>query len=624
MKYDISKCNFPEDLKAMTIDDLKSLAFDIRLFLLKKVSKTGGHLASNLGIVELAIAMHYVFDSPKDKFIWDVGHQSYVHKILTGRGDRFDTLRQFEGLSGFPKRNESSHDAFETGHSTTSLSAAFGIAKAMELNKEDDTVVAVIGDGALTGGMAYEALNNIGSSRTKMIIILNDNGMSIAKNTGSMAKHLTDLRTSKPYLGTKSLIKRLAGKSAVGKSFKDGLISFRNHLKYSMIEKGGIIFEELGFTYFGPIDGHNVETLIDTLQKAKKLNEPVIIHAITEKGKGYRPAEEQPNKFHGIGPFEVATGDVLNKSDAPTFSKVMGNYAVKMSQKDKSIVAITAAMGEATGLGPFEKTFPKRFFDVGIAEQHAVTFAAGLATKGIKPLVCIYSSFLQRSYDQLLMDVCMQNLPVVFAIDRAGCVGADGETHHGMFDIGYLSAMPNMTVLAPKDGNQLEAAMEYAFSLNSPVAIRYPRGTCNYDEEQEVAPYKGENPVVTFQGQETKPTIEILAVGTMYETGQKVAENLNREGYNVNLVNMVNLSQLHLKENKTNDILYVTIEDAELVGGFGQQFDSFMTNTGAEIMNFAWPKAFIQQGTVKQLQAKYGLDEKAITERILEHFERKA
>ncbi len=624
MKYDISKCNFPEDLKAMTIDDLKSLAFDIRLFLLKKVSKTGGHLASNLGIVELAIAMHYVFDSPKDKFIWDVGHQSYVHKILTGRGDRFDTLRQFEGLSGFPKRNESSHDAFETGHSTTSLSAAFGIAKAMELNKEDDTVVAVIGDGALTGGMAYEALNNIGSSRTKMIIILNDNGMSIAKNTGSMAKHLTDLRTSKPYLGTKSLIKRLAGKSAVGKSFKDGLISFRNHLKYSMIEKGGIILEELGFTYFGPIDGHNVETLIDTLQKAKKLNEPVIIHAITEKGKGYRPAEEQPNKFHGIGPFEVATGDVLNKSDAPTFSKVMGNYAVKMSQKDKSIVAITAAMGEATGLGPFEKTFPKRFFDVGIAEQHAVTFAAGLATKGIKPLVCIYSSFLQRSYDQLLMDVCMQNLPVVFAIDRAGCVGADGETHHGMFDIGYLSAMPNMTVLAPKDGNQLEAAMEYAFSLNSPVAIRYPRGTCNYDEEQEVAPYKGENPVVTFQGQETKPTIEILAVGTMYETGQKVAENLNREGYNVNLVNMVNLSQLHLKENKTNDILYVTIEDAELVGGFGQQFDSFMTNTGAEIMNFAWPKAFIQQGTVKQLQAKYGLDEKAITERILEHFERKA
>lgn len=618
MNYDLTHCNFPQDLKTMSPEDLKALAFDIRLFLINNVSKTGGHLASNLGVVEIALAMHYVFDSPNDKFIWDVGHQSYVHKILTGRADRFDTLRQFEGLSGFPKRGESPHDIFETGHSTTSLSAAFGVAKAMELEKKHNQVVAVIGDGSLTGGMAYEALNNIGSTKTKMIIILNDNGMSISKNTGSMARHLTDLRTSKPYLDTKSFIKRVAGKSAFGK----GLVNLRDNIKYSMLEKGGILFEALGFTYFGPVDGHNVEAMIDALEKAKKLDEPVIIHAITEKGKGYRPAEVEPNKFHGIGPFEVATGQVINKSSGPSFSKIMGESALQLAKEDERIVAITAAMGEATGLGPFEKTFPNRFYDVGIAEQHAVTFAAGLAVGGMKPLVCIYSSFLQRSYDQILMDVCMQNLPVVFAIDRAGCVGADGETHHGMFDIGYLSAMPNMEVFAPKDGNQLQSVLKYAFTLNCPVAIRYPRGVCQMDPDMPLAEYDGENPEEFFQG--TKDKVEILAVGTMYDTARKVAFNLSEKGYPVNLVNVVNLSQLHLKENNTKDILYVTIEDAEIVGGFGQQFNSMMKDNKAEILNFAWPKAFIQQGSVSQLMAKYGLDETAITERILEHFERKA
>lgn len=618
MNYDLKHCNFPQDLKTMTKKDLEALAFDIRLFLINNVSKTGGHLASNLGVVEIALAMHYVFDSPKDKFIWDVGHQSYVHKILTGRADRFDTLRQFEGLSGFPKRGESPHDIFETGHSTTSLSAAFGVAKAMELENEHNQVVAVIGDGSLTGGMAYEALNNIGSTKTKMIIILNDNGMSISKNTGSMARHLTDLRTSKPYLDTKSFIKRVAGKTAFGK----GLVNLRDNIKYSMLEKGGILFEALGFTYFGPVDGHNVEAMIDALEKAKKLDEPVIIHAITEKGKGYRPAEVEPNKFHGIGPFEVATGQVINKSSGPSFSKVMGECALELAKEDERIVAITAAMGEATGLGPFEKAFPNRFYDVGIAEQHAVTFAAGLAVGGMKPLVCIYSSFLQRSYDQILMDVCMQNLPVVFAIDRAGCVGADGETHHGMFDIGYLSAMPNMKVFAPKDGNQLQSVLKYAFTLNCPVAIRYPRGVCQMDSNMPMEEYTGENPVEVFQG--TKETVEIHAVGTMYDTARKVASNLSEKGYAVNLINSVNLGQLHLKENNTKDILYVTIEDAEIVGGFGQQFNSFMKDKEAKILNFAWPKAFIQQGSVSQLMTKYGLDETAITERILEYFERKA
>lgn len=603
------KYNFPEDLKNMSLDELEMLSSQIRQFLVHKVAKTGGHLASNLGIVELTIAMHTVFDSPKDRFVFDVGHQSYVHKILTNRAGRFDTLRQFEGLSGFPKSKESDHDAFETGHSTTSLSAAFGLAKARDIKGEDNQVVAIIGDGSLTGGMAYEALNNIGSSKTNMIVILNDNGMSISKNTGSISNHLTNLRTSSSYLSTKELMKKLQSSSNAGKAIAGGLKSIRDNLKYSMIDDGGIIFESLGFTYMGPIDGHNIKQLLDTLNKAKKLNEPVLIHAITQKGKGYAFSEIDPNKFHGIGPFDVNTGKVLNVAKNPSYSEVMGEKAIELARKDDRIVAISAAMTDATGLGPFEKEFPKRFFDVGIAEQHAVTFAAGLAKNGMKPLVAIYSSFLQRSFDQLIMDVCLQNLPVVFCIDRAGCVGADGETHHGMFDLSYLSQMPNMTVLAPKDGKQLEEAMDYAFTIDGPVAIRYPRGEIAINDEFNL-PFTGENITYSFGKGDKK--LAILAVGTMFENALVAAKELAEEGYQIDLVNLVNLNALHQKENNNKYDLCVTIEDGIFNGEIPCDFA------------ISWPKKFIEQGSVKQLMTKYGLDSASIKERIKEHFERKA
>lgn len=603
------KYNFPQDLKNMSIEELEVLAKQIRQFVVHNVAKTGGHLASNLGIVEITLAMHKVFDSPKDRFVFDVGHQSYIHKILTNRADKFDTLRQFEGLSGFPKSRESEHDAFETGHSTTSLSAAFGLAKARDIKGEDNQIVAVIGDGSLTGGMAYEALNNIGSSKTNMIVILNDNGMSISKNTGSISNHLTNLRTSSSYLSTKQLLKKIQSSSKAGRAIAGGLKSIRDDLKYSMIDDGGIIFESLGFTYMGPIDGHNIKQLLDTLQKAKRLNEPVIVHAITKKGKGYAFSEIDPNKFHGIGPFDVNTGELLKKSLNPSYSKVMGTKVLELAKKDDKIVAISAAMTDATGLGPFSEQLPKRFFDVGIAEQHAVTFAAGLAKNGTKPLVAIYSSFLQRAYDQILMDVCLQNLPVVFAIDRAGCVGADGETHHGMFDLSYLSAMPNMTVLAPKDKKQLEEALEYAFSLNSPVAIRYPRGECVISDEYNQE-FTGQNLSYNF-GTEGK-TVQILAVGTMFESCLKVAKELAEEGYRIELVNVVNLTSLHLKENNIKYDLCVTIED----GIFNGEIPCDLA--------ISWPKQFVEQGSTEELMLKYRLDATSIKERIKEYFETKA
>ncbi|MCQ2550905.1 MAG: 1-deoxy-D-xylulose-5-phosphate synthase [Clostridia bacterium] len=586
---------FPRDIKYMSEKDLNDLAKDIRTFLVEKVSKTGGHLASNLGVVEITIALHRVFDSPRDRFVFDVGHQSYVHKILTGRADKFDTLRQFEGLSGFPKAKESKHDAFDTGHSSTSLSAAFGIAKARDIKGEDNQVIAVIGDGALTGGMAYEALNNIGSSKTNMIVILNDNGMSISKNTGSVSKHLVNLRTSDSYLASKTFFKKVQKSGGVGRAIAGSMKSIRDNLKYSMIEDGGVLFEELGFTYLGPVDGHNIKELITVLEKAKRLKEPVVIHAITVKGKGYPFAEIQPNKFHGIGPFDVSTGEVLKKSGI-SYSKVMGDYALKLADKDDSIVAITAAMGDATGLGDFAKKYPKRFFDVGIAEEHAVTFAAGLAKNGMKPLVAIYSSFLQRAYDQIMIDVCMQNLPVVFAIDRAGCVGADGETHHGIFDLSYLDTIPNLTVLAPKDKKQLEEAMEYAFSLGTPVAIRYPRGEADLSEEY-YTPFTGEN--ITYSiAKGDKESILIRAVGTMFNNAVSAAKILGEKGYTVDVENTL----MHQKENNTKYHICVTIKD-----GLADDNDVI-----------GWPKEFIQQGSVDQLMEKYGLDPVSISERILE------
>ena len=475
MSKPLTEYHFPADLKEMNEEQLELLSYEIREFLLEKVSKTGGHLASNLGIVELTIALHKVFDSPKDKLLWDVGHQSYVHKILTGRAGEFDHLRQMGGISGFPKIKESIHDMFDTGHSSTSVSAAAGMAAARDIRKENYEVIAVIGDGSMTGGMAFEALNNVGASKSKVIVVLNDNGMSISRNIGGLSQHLSKLRTSKGYMRFKNAVKQSVNRiPLIGGELYTDLSHAKDRLKYALLS-GGVIFEELGFTYLGPVNGHNLSELIEVLETAKKISGPVFVHIITQKGKGYRNAEQNPDKFHGIAPFDAETGSLLSPQNT-SYSAVFGDEVLKLAKQDEHIVAITAAMCDATGLSRFSQKFPERFFDVGIAEAHGVTFAAGLARSGMHPVVAIYSSFLQRAYDQILEDVCLMKLPVVFAVDRAGIVGADGETHHGLFDLSYMLPMPNMTILAPYGQDQMRAALQYALAQSGPVAIRYPRG----------------------------------------------------------------------------------------------------------------------------------------------------
>jgi len=614
MTKDLTDYNFPADLKNMDEKELELLTVAIREFLIEKVSKTGGHLASNLGIVELTVALHRMFDSPKDKIIWDVGHQSYVHKILTGRADQFDTLRQMDGLSGFPKIKESPHDVYETGHSSTSISAAAGMAAARDLKGEDHQVIAVIGDGSLTGGMAYEALNNVGASKSKVIVVLNDNGMSISRNIGGVSQHLSKLRTSSGYLRAKKAIKKTIKKiPVIGGDMTEGLAHAKDRIKYALLS-GGVIFEELGFTYLGPVDGHNLKELLEVLELAKHASGPVFVHVMTKKGKGYRTAELNPNKFHGVGPFNPETGALLNPSGT-TYSKVFGDTMLKLAEENEDIVAISAAMCDATGLGPFAAAYPKRFFDVGIAEAHAVTFAAGLARDGIRPVVAIYSSFLQRAYDQLIEDVCLQNLPVVFAIDRAGIVGADGETHHGVFDLSYLTSMPNMTVLAPKDGNQLEAMLKYALTLNGPVAVRYPRGGCAFDETRREA-FTGQN-LRLAEGRD----LDIWAAGKMVSVACQIRGILAEKGVSAGIVDGAVLKPLDLSAFQDGK-LNVTIEDNLLAGGFGEKFRRL---SGAkDVLSFGLPDKFIEHGDCAGLYAKYGLDAEFIAERICEHLERKA
>ena len=624
IKNNILEYDFPRDLKKMDEKELGLLSCSIRDFLLDNVSKTGGHLASNLGVVELTVALHKVFDSPKDKIIWDVGHQSYVHKILTGRAKDFPTLRQLDGLSGFPKTGESPCDSFNTGHSSTSVSAAAGMAAARDLKGEKHEVIAVIGDGSLTGGMAYEALNNIGASKSKVIVVLNDNGMSISPNIGGISRHLDSLRTSRGYLGAKKFIKnRIAAIPSVGKGIAKSLAELKNDIKYSMMDYGGVLFEELGFTYFGPVDGHDITKLCDSFNRAKMLDEPVIIHVITQKGKGYRNAEKAPDKFHGIAPFDPETGEVLTKPQRPTYSALMGKRLVSLARKDKRIVAITAAMGEATGLGNFAKEFPDRFFDVGIAEQHAVTFAAGLAKEGFMPFVCVYSSFLQRAYDQILHDVCLQNLPVTFMIDRAGIVGADGETHNGIFDLSYLNPMPNMTVLAPTCDKVLTQSMDYALELESPCAIRYPRGEISLEEE-------GIVPSMMFYGAEarkrdnTSERIEILGVGRMAKIGRQVFQLLASKGIYAHYQDVLIIKPIEKSAAvRLRGRTIAVIEDNVVTGGFGQ---TLRANLGADkkILTFGWPDKFIEQGTFEELTDIYGLSAEKIAERICEALERKA
>ncbi|MCF0141651.1 MAG: 1-deoxy-D-xylulose-5-phosphate synthase, partial [Mogibacterium sp.] len=457
MNYDIEKDNLLNIVKTASFDELNFLCADIREFLVDKVSNSGGHLASNLGVVELTVALHRVYNSPTDKIIYDVGHQSYVHKILTGRADKFDSLRQYKGLSGFPKCRESEHDIYETGHSSTSISAALGLATARDLSGENYEVVAVIGDGSMTGGVAYEALNNLGASGRNMKIILNDNGMSISRNVGGVSTYLSQIRASEKYMDAKSYIRTALKKvPVVGDSLTEGISTTKEKIKHSVLGDTGHIFEDLGVKYLGPFDGYDIELLCDAFEAANRINGPVIIHVITKKGKGYEWAEKYPRKFHGIAPFNKLDGNLLSKSNSPSYSKVFGECVTRIAERNEKVVAIAAAMGTATGLGPFYESFPNRYFDVGIAEEHATVFAAGLAKNGYVPVVAIYSSFLQRAIDFLIEDICLQNLHVVFALDRAGLVGADGETHHGQFDLSYLSMIPNMTILTPADGKQLE------------------------------------------------------------------------------------------------------------------------------------------------------------------------
>ncbi len=610
----LTEYNFPEDLKGMSEKEMELLAVQIREFLIDKVSVTGGHMASNLGVVELSIALHKVFDSPKDKIIWDVGHQAYVHKILTGRAGGFDTLRQFGGMSGFPKVKESEHDIFDTGHSTTSLSLACGMAAARDIKGEDNEVVAVIGDGSLTGGMAYEAMDNLGFKKNKVIIILNDNGMSISKNVGGISKYLGAIRTSHGYRSAKKFVKDKIDGSKAGHGIAQGLASFKNDLKYTIMNNPGIFFENLGMTYLGPIDGHDIKQIIDALNKAKSLNEPVVIHCLTKKGKGYSIAEKYPRKFHGIGPFDPETGEVRKKSANPSFSKVMGEHLLEMAKRDDKIVAITAAMGEATGLTDMSIEIPERYFDVGIAEEHGVTFAAGLAKAGLKPMVCIYSSFLQRAYDQLLEDVCLQNLHVVFLLDRAGAVGADGETHHGIFDLSYLNTMPNMTVLAPKNGEELEHMMDWAAEQDGPIAIRYPRGEsvcCN-----KVMSTESDTPgsVRVFSGKE----IDIWTLGKMYDTAHEVRKILEEKGYSCGLVDVRMAKPLDVSV--YDDSRYViSIEDNIVTGGFGDILSKALMDRNCKVIRYGWPDTFVTHGNFDQLADMYGLSPEKIADSIMKH-----
>lgn len=619
MLYDLEKEDLISIIKNSDYGDLEALAREIRDFLVEKVSKTGGHLASNLGIVETTIALHKVYDTAVDRVIFDVGHQSYVHKIITGRAGAFDTLRKYKGLSGFPKSRESIHDAYDTGHSSTSISAAMGYATARDLRNEDYQVVAVIGDGAMTGGLVYEALNNIGASGTNIKIVLNDNGMSIAKNVGAMSRHLNNLRTSKNYTRMKENIRgALDNIPVVGQRVSDTISHTKNKIKYSLLDEQGVLFEDLGIKYIGPVDGYDLQALVEAYTAANQYDGPTLVHVITKKGKGYYWSEKYPRKFHGIAPFDADNGNILSSPSGPSYSKVFGDKLVELARTDESIVAISAAMGTATGLGPFYKEFEPRFFDVGIAEAHAVVFAAGMAKAGMTPVVAIYSSFLQRAFDQLIEDICLQNLHVVFAVDRAGLVGADGETHHGMFDLSYLNMIPNMKILCPADGNQLEEMLEYAVhQYDGPIAIRYPRGS-SQGNHLRLKPFTGENTVLSV-GKD----VTILAVGAMLDTGIEAARLLREHGFDagVTAINVVKPMDAAAVNSETK--LMVTLEDNTIIGGFSDEFDRVNREKAFGILNFALPDQFIEQGSIPELREECAMTPEDVVKGVEDYFEKR-
>ena len=613
----IQKAN---DIKNLKREELPQLAQEIREFLVDKVSRTGGHLASNLGVVELTMAMHLVFDLPDDKIIWDVGHQSYTHKILTGRKEGFETLRQYGGMSGFPKRKESDCDAFDTGHSSTSISAGVGLVKARDLRGESHSVISVIGDGSLTGGMAYEALNNASQLDTNFIIVLNDNYMSISENVGGMSKYLDKIRTADFYTGLKKGVTRtLEQIPVVGDSLIEQIRKTKSSIKQLVVP--GMFFEDMGITYLGPVPGHDVSMLCRAFKEAKKIEGPVLIHVLTTKGKGYEPAENEPSKFHGISPFQIETGEVKTKSSKDSYTDIFGKVMCDEAMKRKDIVTITAAMKDGTGLSRFQRMFPERFFDVGIAEEHAVTFAAGLAAGGIKPVFAVYSSFLQRGYDQLIHDVGLQNLPVVFAVDRAGLVGSDGETHQGIFDLSYLSSIPNMTVLSPKHKWELADMLRFAIQHEGPIAIRYPRGAA-YDQYEEFR-----SPVVYGKSEMIyeEKDIVVISMGHMFSEAVKVRESLKREGYSCTLVNgrfVKPLDGACITKLAKNHKLIAVMEENVLTGGYGMQVLSFAgeQSLDVKVLPLALPDDYVEHGSVDQLRKETGIDEETMVKKIMKAY----
>lgn len=611
----LNQINQPNDIKKINPKEYTKLAKEVRNFLVRSVSKTGGHLAANLGAVELTMALHLAMDFPKDKLIFDVGHQAYTHKILTGRKNQFETLRCYEGLSGFPKRKESDCDSFDTGHSSTSISAAAGMAMARDLSGEDYKVAAVIGDGALSGGMAYEALNHIGGGRSKMLIVLNDNRMSISENIGGMAAYLGKVRTNTKYVGFKDELEQALRKTKFGTKLVYGLKRSKDSLKHFFVP--GMFFEDMGITYVGPIDGHNIELMVRAFKTAFAANKPVLVHVVTEKGKGYEFAKKDPSAFHGVEPFDIKTGKVLAPSKEKSYTAVFSEAVCELAKENEKIAAITAAMPQGTGLDVFEKLYPERFFDVGIAEEHAVTFAAGLATGGYQPIVAVYSTFLQRAYDQIVHDVCVGELPVVFAIDRAGIVGNDGETHQGILDISYLSHIPGMTVMAPRDGTELKEMLRFAVNLKRPVALRYPRGAATELTEVVRKPIQYGKAEVLYQENE----IALLAVGSMVETAVKVRELLRGSAYRVTVVNMRFVSPLDtelLDEVAESHRLLVTMEENILSGGFGEKTAAYFSERGktVHIKQIALPNHYIEHGDAAVLREKYGLSPEKIAEEI--------
>ena len=615
----LEKVNSTEDLKNLSLEDKKVLAEDIRKFILEIVSENGGHLASNLGVVELTIALHSVFNVPEDKIVWDVGHQAYVHKILTGRKDKMDTLRKLNGIAGFPKTNESEADCFNTGHSSTSISAALGMARARDIEGKNNSVIAVIGDGALTGGMALEALNDAGYSGTRMTVILNDNEMSISKNIGGMNMLLSKLRTKRTYTKSSVSIKKMINKiPVVGKPFVKIVQRVKRSIKQLIIPK--MFFEDIGFRYLGPVDGHNIEELERMLKITKELDGPVLLHVLTKKGKGYEIAEKNPDKYHATSPFYIETGEVKKKK-GKDYSKIFGDKLIKLAKKNKNIVAITASMKDGTGLREFQKEFPNRFFDIGIAEQHAVGLAAGMAKEGLIPFVPIYSSFYQRAYDQVIHDVAIQNLPVIMCVDRAGIVGADGETHQGEFDMAFFRLVPNLTIMAPKDFKELEDMMEYAVDLKKPVVIRYPRGgesnKITFDKHDEIKSGKAE---ILKDGKD----VSIIAIGKTVARAMEVANMLKEEKIDAEVINARFLKPLD-KETTIKSIektkCVVTIEDGTIIDGLGTAVKELITDKDLKdikIKSYAYPDEFIKHGAVEELEKLYHQDSKSIYDYIIE------